>query len=180
MMTDKLFLRALADMVSVHATYGKRDISEEALMSRAWRLLRSAPTHPVALHPRGFYALGASMASWTGYDDAYFFLEDLFAHEFTMRPPNCERQAFAAFWAELDHWPLIPLAAEFGIQYRNQVRCDEMMEPDGREAYRLHLAGTEDDVLLSALQEPGLLAERGHEIEGVPAEYATALLGMLP
>lgn len=178
MTTDKQFLQYLADMVTTHSVHRRSSVPSEAdLYYRAWSLLDSYPSHSVEIHPRGFYALGAVMAPWTGYDQAFFFLEDLFAPTFTKKA-RAEVRAFGEFWAELDHWPLIVLAAEHGMQYHNAVRADQEAASDYRAAYGLHLSGTDDTTLLVALQSPGLLTKRGDDIEGMPTEYALAALGI--
>lgn len=178
MTTDTEFLRYLADMVTTHSIHRRASVpTDKDLYFRAWSLLDSYPSHAVQIHDRGFYALGAAMAPWTGYDQAFFFLEDLFAPTF-VKKSNTEVRAFGKFWAELNHWPLIVLAAEHGMQYHNAVRADQEAASDYRTAYRLHLSGTDDATLLAALQSPGLLTERGDDIEGMPTEYTLAALGI--
>lgn len=179
MTTDAQFLRYLADMVTTHSTQRRASLPDDRdLYFRAWSLLDSYPNHTVELHHRGFYALGAAMAPWTGYDQAFFFLEDLFAPAFVKKTMNAEVRAFGKFWSGLDHWPLVVLAAEHGMQYHDHVRADEEAASDYREAYRLHLFGTDDTTLLAALQSPGLLTRHGASIEGMPAEYALPALGI--
>lgn len=178
MTTDTQFLRHLADMVTTHSTQRRTSLPDDRdLYFRAWSLLDSYPSHTVELHHRGFYALGAAMAPWTGYDQAFFFLEDLFAPTF-VKKTNAEVRAFGKFWSELDHWPLVILAAEHGMQYHDHVRADEEAASDYREAYRLHVSGADDATLLAALQSPGLLTKHGASIEGMPAEYALPALGV--
>jgi hypothetical protein len=176
-MNSVLYMRILGDAIYSHGRRGIK-ISDADLYFRTWSLLRSYPDHEVKLHQKPYYAVATAMVPWTGFDDAIFFMEDLFDPAFKKKDVNAERAAFGQFWAELNHWPLIILAAENYMQFRTDVRDDEEAKSDYRTAYRLHLAGVEDAVLLAALQEPGLLSQHGSGIEAMPSEYAGAYLGL--
>lgn len=178
MTNSEQFLSYLSDMVRTHGVYRADSLADADRYYRLWSLLDSYPDHHVKLHHRGLYAVGAAMAPWTGYDRAFFFLEDLFAPIFEEKKPAEGVRAFGAFWKDLDYWPLVALAAEHGIQYGNHVRADADAESDYRMAYRLHQAGADDAVLVAALQQPALLTTHGDDIMHMPAEYMGPALGL--
>lgn len=177
-MTDeKLFLDMLSGFVSVTSSEHSPEFQTELYM-RTWALLDTYPQREVCIHDRGFYALGVAMASWTGYDCALFFLEDLYRPVFRLPTRLDGRKDFGQFWAALDYSPLIPLAAEENLQVHTRARCDEYMETDYQAAHRLGLAGAEDRLLIAALCKPGLLTTHEKTISGMPTEYASAALGL--